>query len=88
MAHSHLQDILKAIRTVVIDESRRMRSNELHYLDHPLFGMVIKITSYEAPALEIEKENLATKSAELPANKENQTATQKTQPSQQKALTQ
>ncbi len=78
----------EAIRTVVIDESRRMRSNELHYLDHPLFGMVIKITSYEAPAPEIEEENLAIKSTELPANKENQTATQKTQPSQQKALTQ
>ncbi|MBV1920266.1 MAG: peptidoglycan binding protein CsiV [Pseudomonadales bacterium] len=78
----------EAIRTVVIDESRRMRSNELHYLDHPLFGMVIKITSYEAPAPEIEEESLAIKSTELPANKENQTATQKTQPSQQKILTQ
>lgn len=25
-------------------QSRRMRSGELHYIDHPLFGMVIKIT--------------------------------------------
>ncbi len=46
----------EAIRTVVIDESRRMRSNELHYLDHPLFGMVIKVTPYEAPIPEIDEE--------------------------------
>ncbi|WP_162925739.1 peptidoglycan binding protein CsiV [Isoalcanivorax indicus] len=25
-------------------QSRRMRSGELHYIDHPLFGMVIKVT--------------------------------------------
>lgn len=28
-------------------QSRRMRSRELHYLDHPLFGMVILVTPYE-----------------------------------------
>jgi hypothetical protein len=82
----------EAIRTVVIDESRRMRSNEIHYLDHPLFGMVIKVTPYEAPIPEIEKENLAQidaqVSTELPANKEAQAATQKTQPAQQKVPTQ
>ena len=82
----------EAIRTVVIDESRRMRSNELHYLDHPLFGMVIKVTPYEAPIQEIEEEASteinAEESSELPANKENQTATQNTQTTQQKTPTQ
>lgn len=29
-------------------QSRRMRSRELHYLDHPLFGMAILVTPYEA----------------------------------------
>lgn len=33
-----------------LQESRRMRSKELHYLDHPAFGLLIEITPY-APAL-------------------------------------
>lgn len=73
----------EAIRTVVIDESRRMRSNELHYLDHPLFGMIIKITPYEIPIPEIAEENVAEIDTERgiapTANKEDQTATQNTQ---------
>lgn len=27
-----------------IKESRRMRSNDIHYVDHPAFGMIIKIS--------------------------------------------
>lgn len=30
-------------------DSRRMRSNELHYIDHPMFGMLVKIVPYELP---------------------------------------
>jgi hypothetical protein len=30
-------------------ESRRMRSGELHYLDHPLFGVLVRATPYQAP---------------------------------------
>lgn len=30
--------------TVEMKAARRMRSNELHYLDHPLFGMLVRIT--------------------------------------------
>lgn len=30
-----------------LQQSRRMRSRELHYLDHPLFGMAILVTPYE-----------------------------------------
>ncbi len=37
--------------TVNLQQKRRMRSNELHYLDHPLFGMLINITPY-APAVQ------------------------------------
>jgi hypothetical protein len=29
---------------------RRMRSRELHYLDHPLFGVIVLATPYEPPA--------------------------------------
>lgn len=31
-------------RVVVMKQQRRMRSDELHYLDHPLFGVIVKIT--------------------------------------------
>ena len=34
-------------QTVVLRQHRRMRSNELHYLDHPLVGLLVKITPYE-----------------------------------------
>lgn len=33
-------------RTVVLRQHRRMRSQELHYIDHPLFGLLIKLTPY------------------------------------------
>ncbi len=29
-----------------MQESRRMRSDELHYLDHPLFGLLVRITRH------------------------------------------
>lgn len=31
-----------------LNESRRMRSKELHYLDHPAMGIIVKITPVEA----------------------------------------
>ena len=33
-----------------LTESRRMRSRELHYIDHPLFGVIVQIIPYEQPA--------------------------------------
>ena len=30
-------------------DRRRIRSNELHYLDHPVLGMLVRITPYEKP---------------------------------------
>jgi len=39
----------KLKRTVTLQEHRRMRSRELHYLDHPLFGVLVLITPYELP---------------------------------------
>jgi len=28
-------------------ETRRMRSKEIHYFDHPMMGIVVKVTPYE-----------------------------------------
>lgn len=33
-----------------LSESRRMRSREVHYLDHPMFGIIAVVTPYEVPA--------------------------------------
>lgn len=35
---------------VLMNQQRRMRSSEEHYIDHPLFGLIIKITPYEFSA--------------------------------------
>jgi hypothetical protein len=37
-------------------EKRRMRSRELHYFDHPRFGMITMVTPYDAPEEEPEPE--------------------------------
>jgi hypothetical protein len=37
-------------------EKRRMRSRELHYFDHPRFGMIAMVTPYNAPEDEPEPE--------------------------------
>ena len=37
-------------RTHRMSQSRRMRSSEVHYLDHPLFGVIIRVNRYELPA--------------------------------------
>ncbi|MBE0483859.1 MAG: hypothetical protein IBX52_10220 [Bacterioplanes sp.] len=35
------------LRAAQIDQSRRMRSGELHYIDHPMLGIVVRITPIE-----------------------------------------
>jgi hypothetical protein len=34
----------------VMDQSREMRSNEFHYLDHPALGLVISVKPYNVPS--------------------------------------
>ena len=35
-----------------LTQTRRLRNNELHYLDHPLFGVLISVAPLPAPAAE------------------------------------
>ncbi len=48
-----LQDFLDAPylprQIVKLEQKRRMRSSELHYIDHPRLGMLVKILPYERP---------------------------------------
>ncbi len=37
-------------RTATLRQHRRMRSKELHYIDHPLMGLLVRITPYQKPA--------------------------------------
>ena len=39
-----------AARTLPMLQSRRMRSDELHYIDHPLFGIVVRINRFTPEA--------------------------------------
>ena len=43
-------DLVAAPKTAYfeLNESRRMRSKELHYLDHPAMGIIVKVTPVEA----------------------------------------
>lgn len=38
-------------RTVKINQQRGLRAGEVHYIDHPLLGIIIKIVPYDAPTL-------------------------------------
>jgi len=42
----------QAMRGFQLKESRRMRSKEIHYLDHPFMGLVVVITPVELPETE------------------------------------
>ncbi|WP_111641931.1 CsiV family protein [Marinimicrobium alkaliphilum] len=47
-SHS-LGDAYLPRRIATLNQSRRMRSGELHYIDHPFMGLVVKITPYSLP---------------------------------------
>ena len=46
----HLAVDLVLQSTYVLDEKRRVRSGELHYFDHPMFGVIAQVNPYKAPA--------------------------------------
>lgn len=43
----NLEDAYPFRHAVLLSQKRRMRSEEVHYLDHPLLGAVVKVTPYE-----------------------------------------
>ena len=47
---SNLSEPYLTKRVVLMEQERRMRRSEMHYLDHPLFGLIIQITPYSPPA--------------------------------------
>lgn len=46
------RDEYRVEKTVVMRQDRRMRSQELHYIDHPLMGVLVKIIPYEIQSAE------------------------------------
>ena len=46
----HLDVDLMLQSTYSLQEKRRMRSGELHYFDHPVFGVIAEVNPYSAPA--------------------------------------
>lgn len=55
-------------QTVVMRQHRRMRSNELHYIDHPLMGLLIKVTPYEPPEQSIASDETVNETTTNAAN--------------------
>ena len=57
-----------AVTETLFDQKRRLRSEEIHYLDHPLFGIIVqirKIPAEELAILDAESEARAEAEAEL-----------------------
>jgi len=46
------------IKEVLFDQSRRLRSEEIHYLDHPLLGIIVQIRKIPAAELAFTAEQL------------------------------
>ena len=38
----------RPLLSYAFQQQRRMRSGELHYLDHPVIGLLVKVTPYES----------------------------------------
>lgn len=49
-------------QSIVLQQQRRMRSEELHYIDHPVMGVLIHITPYEVPEITLERTNASSTS--------------------------
>lgn len=46
-----------SVKTFRLAESRRLRSKEIHFLDHPLFGMIVQVIPFDAyPVEEVKKD--------------------------------
>lgn len=54
-------------RTVTLRQKRRMRSNELHYLDHPLMGLLVKITQHDRIVLPVNDTSEQSETATAPS---------------------
>jgi hypothetical protein len=52
--HLDVDLVLQSIYT--LDETRRVRSGERHYFDHPMFGVIAEVTPYSAPAPAVPQE--------------------------------
>ena len=39
------------LKRYLMDQFKRVRSEEIHYLDHPLMGMIIQIRNFEPTTL-------------------------------------
>lgn len=47
---SFLEDTRDKEKVFYLKQNRRMRSKETHYIDHPVFSMLVRITPYELAA--------------------------------------
>ncbi len=48
---------LEYLKPFLMQQKRRVRSKEIHYFDHPLFGVIMLITPYDPEPVEEDSEN-------------------------------
>jgi hypothetical protein len=46
VTHARQRGTQVPLQSYRMQQSRRMRSGEMHYLDHPFFGLIVKFTRY------------------------------------------
>ncbi len=54
------QSKIEPLKLIPFSQNRRVISKEIHYFDHPYFGMIVQIRRYKRPMPTIENEPLAT----------------------------
>lgn len=63
------------VRSYTLQEFRRLRRDQLNYLDHPVFGAIVKLSRYEMPEEEAIADEVATGNANSPQAEIEQTST-------------
>jgi hypothetical protein len=58
-------------RIIEFQQSREMRLEQFHYLDHPALGMLVQVTAYERPPAPV---------VEVPVSTDEQAAPQSAAP--------
>lgn len=73
LAQSDMQALMPAYQTYRLQTTRRMRSGKLHYLDHPVFGVLVLATRY-VPPTSVEPEAPLSEESDAPPAEASETA--------------
>ena len=52
------------VKSIRFQQNKRVRSNEIHYFDHPYMGMIVQIRRHEQSEPELEEESVNNETSE------------------------